>query len=1145
MIAQTGPDTIELLRCRNHYATTTTTTTTTTVTNSPGTMECDKMEETSSPLSVWQDETIEILLRQSLPCASTSRGSYQHQNSNSSNSASESTHPNGWKNNYQFLPIPDCCLQQFSQFTFVTGTGSRGIRMYRTETLEAVATFGENVQVHGKVAVWSRCAWIKAGTLKDANIQVDISGCNTVPANNSTNTVSTFGNMAVSLDNAAAITTIVSAVGKKKLPWWIERNDELSIRQREQDRDERVATSNEIVEDDEYWLIGIPHPYRGPSELKTTLYLWKPGAFAATENEATTTLQLPSGGCFGDYYVSSKCQRMVCVGADSSQLYVWNSALRTDFAGIMYPVGYKVITDNLEYIEDEDELDEVIKSDEQEKLSYDSDDNSNSNEAQSLDALVDADLAEAMRLSLLELQRQQSNELVDEKISVLCGNNIRHHIDDIVISPWPDRSWVEGNEPNSPGSPQQRHRALSNSSFMDCNDTFQRSFLEIVPHATVVRDEVKLMMQKRIQRKEDADNGLSILDKPKLKPKRARSANVEVLLQSSVDGNLRRQMDSIRAIWTDGAMAKMSIWNGSDDDDALDTHVVTSLSAAQLKDVAQTQIVTTSVTIEEKALAMELLHLTPPNIGKIDGFVGQLDNETRYESYKKPMQCFACAGRFVLHSCGIREKPIDYDEIARLEQEEKDREEEEKQKERMLKRRQAEAKRKETRRKKKEDNELKKIEECEQVNVNHQERINADGEWEQQRSFHGDYSHLSHPTYGQNIHYQDNESQYEQAEARATVESSNIHDTNYTRYDDPGTDNFEYSNDRRWGRAEQDSDGALNNQGSIHINGTEVKPSMSLHPMDALEALAGLAGSMAKPVPIKETVHNFNIIHTSADDDRYGGPNQSNGYGSHGFDESRNVKSPANEIYDVSQRYYSDAGIVTAAQESDESQIHVAPIAHVDYRDGSGGLAQLDQSLPLQQAAPVLTPPLQKPIIDPSLDQAMLLAEMAETTVVHGTHHFQQTFQTKSENLITESTTEHTYRPALEQSPEAEALLALAFSASPKVLERPTVQWSPSNELPQTLLTSADQTMYGYSPSSQRSCFGSTTSSTHAIVVSQFLQQPMAASLTNATYGSINSSMNSNNVDGLSDGKNETNTTSSAISGVVDDKKDVVSASSA
>jgi len=80
-------------------------------------------------------------------------------------------------------------------------------------------------------------------------------------------------------------------------------------------------------------------------------------------------------------------------------------------------------------------------------------------------------------------------------------------------------------------------------------------------------------------------------------------------------------------------------------------------------------------------------------------------------SQSETVSCPACLGRMVCHSCGMREKPIDYEAIAQAEREKKEREEAEKQRLRMEKRKAAEARRREARRKKKEEEEQRRREE--------------------------------------------------------------------------------------------------------------------------------------------------------------------------------------------------------------------------------------------------------------------------------------------------------------------------------------------------------------------------------------------------------------------------------------------------
>merc|ERR1712151_336818 len=75
-----------------------------------------------------------------------------------------------------------------------------------------------------------------------------------------------------------------------------------------------------------------------------------------------------------------------------------------------------------------------------------------------------------------------------------------------------------------------------------------------------------------------------------------------------------------------------------------------------------------------------------------------------------PHQCNACRGRMVVHICGKRSLPIDFDAIAKAEKVKAEKEEEEKRKFRAEKRRLADAKRRDAKKKKKEKKKKKKKE---------------------------------------------------------------------------------------------------------------------------------------------------------------------------------------------------------------------------------------------------------------------------------------------------------------------------------------------------------------------------------------------------------------------------------------------------
>eukprot|EP00536_Pseudo-nitzschia_multiseries_P001532 jgi/Psemu1/322109/estExt_fgenesh1_pg.C_190060 len=90
----------------------------------------------------------------------------------------------------------------------------------------------------------------------------------------------------------------------------------------------------------------------------------------------------------------------------------------------------------------------------------------------------------------------------------------------------------------------------------------------------------------------------------------------------------------------------------------------------------------------------------------------------------------ACRGRLVIHSCGRRSLPIDYEEIARAEREKKEKEEEEKKRLRAEKRRLADQRRREAKKQKQRELEEKRqreeLEEQERLQVEERRRLQAD-----------------------------------------------------------------------------------------------------------------------------------------------------------------------------------------------------------------------------------------------------------------------------------------------------------------------------------------------------------------------------------------------------------------------------------
>ena len=96
---------------------------------------------------------------------------------------------------------------------------------------------------------------------------------------------------------------------------------------------------------------------------------------------------------------------------------------------------------------------------------------------------------------------------------------------------------------------------------------------------------------------------------------------------------------------------------------------------------------------------------------------------------KSKVNCNACRGRSVVHACGKRAMPIDYDEIAKKEKQRKAKEDEEKKKARIQKRKLAEAKKREAKKQKqKEMEELRRREEQEEAERLQRERMSVTAE---------------------------------------------------------------------------------------------------------------------------------------------------------------------------------------------------------------------------------------------------------------------------------------------------------------------------------------------------------------------------------------------------------------------------------
>ena len=485
---------------------------------------------------------------------------------------------------------------------------NKGIQCFDPENLGLLCVYGETVALHGKTVVWKDCI------------------------------VTTK----VSYDDICFAKKQTWARFEDFLGQSETGETEMSV----QKRLERLC------------VIGIPHPTKGPDELKSTLYVWKAGFL-----DPITTVSTPPGGLLGLSCISQRDGwRLMCATAEFGKVHTRTPSVKSDFAGNMYPVGYRVIDENIEYVEDEDETDVLVKMEEIKPKN---------------------DIEETIRLAR---EATKASLEYEDDVSVLAED-----AEEEWIVPCRPEKGDEAFEEQPPDSPK-RQRA---DSFPD--------FLGMFPQVPRVREELQINEENKL--KDETSDLEKALHKGG-KGKRYKMSNIEQLLVNSVDPILRQRMLRLQSEWSDG---RGSTVLGSDLNSRLNETVRKAASA------------------EDRELALELLLLSPQkgsfaedDQAKRNGiFCSEVTNGAASLSVtpsdssatpqgkrgKRRPDCGACAGRMVLHTCGKRDLPIDFEAIERREKEEREAQDAERERVKKEKRKAAEEKRKEARKRKKEEEE--------------------------------------------------------------------------------------------------------------------------------------------------------------------------------------------------------------------------------------------------------------------------------------------------------------------------------------------------------------------------------------------------------------------------------------------------------
>ncbi len=483
----------------------------------------------------------------------------------------------------------------------------------------------------------------------------------------------------------------------------------------------RSLTNAEAVDEsiDDAWILGVPFANREPREFRDVLHLWDLGDGKRT---FTTLTGPPKAQGFN----SVEClQNQLVVTTPTGQLYRMAATCDSDFGGIMYPAGYQVINDNVEYIEDEDEVDVVVA-----KESFDQD----SDEDEDVDIVVDDDVAEALRLSMMEVEESKTERGPhdDEVIDVVSGSEAKPSFLPCRPEPYLRQVLKSGSSSMSTVS----------HSFVDPVASFISSLLLPMPH---LQEALGAIGDKPLYEEPKAQTKV-------VRAKRSKAASLEALLRSSLDVDLRRVMMS-RQVWADGSGSHLESlqWaeekrrregnaiqasNGSRSEAAVENadqpphaEIVPeavstsdgSVNGGRLNgvsaplgdnvdrvkmDVASALTLSANGELKspvenEKRAVCELNRPVDMEDGVDVGKVREFYVQSRKTAAIPSLACLACRGRFVCHTCTKKEKPVDYDELERADEERKEKEEEEKRHARAEKRRLADAKRREARKKKK------------------------------------------------------------------------------------------------------------------------------------------------------------------------------------------------------------------------------------------------------------------------------------------------------------------------------------------------------------------------------------------------------------------------------------------------------------
>jgi len=224
----------------------------------------------------------------------------------------------------KIVTVEALCQSPGGTYTAAATSWKGGIRLYRTDGLVHLATYGEGIKLHNSTIMWQDVFIIQRGNKK----------------------------------------------GRAE-----EREDELSLRTTDSPRSgEARGSASSATDYTDLMLVGVPGAFRGPIDLNDRIHIWDLAdvGWGGTKTPAMTLIAPPKsngitsllydgrpGSSVGDSAMGGGGGRFV-ISTQSGDCRQFGSKMVSDWPGRMYSAGYTVLNDNVEYVEDEDELDVVV-----------------------------------------------------------------------------------------------------------------------------------------------------------------------------------------------------------------------------------------------------------------------------------------------------------------------------------------------------------------------------------------------------------------------------------------------------------------------------------------------------------------------------------------------------------------------------------------------------------------------------------------------------------------------------------------------------------------------------------------------------------------------------------------------------------------